>query len=61
MILVICVLLIAFELKGWKSSEFGHLQGKEKLPPNMPEPRGGQGFVIRAKVNADHASDTVMR
>ena len=26
----------------------------------MPEPRG-LGFVVRAKVNADHASDTVTR
>jgi hypothetical protein len=50
----------AFEEKDWTSSEFGHLQGKEELPPNMPEPRG-QGFVINAKVDADHASDTVTR
>jgi hypothetical protein len=49
-----------FELKDWTSSEFGHLQGKEELPTNMPEPRG-QGFVINAKVDADHASDTVTR
>ena len=28
----------SFELKDWTSSEFGHLQGKEELPPNMPEP-----------------------
>ncbi|WP_288992974.1 polyprotein of Ty1/Copia retrotransposon [uncultured Marinobacter sp.] len=49
-----------FEFKDWTSSEFGHLQGKEELPTNMPEPRG-QGFVINAKVDADHASDTVTR
>ena len=49
-----------FELKDWTSSEFGHIQGKEELPPNMPEPRG-IGFVIRAKVDADHASDTTTR
>ena len=49
-----------FELKDWTSSEFGHIQGKEELPPNMPQPRG-RGFVIRAKVDADHASDTVTR
>jgi hypothetical protein len=30
------------------------------LPANMPEPRG-LGFTIRAKVDADHASDTVTR
>jgi hypothetical protein len=55
-----CVDESAFELRDWTSSEFGHLQGKEELPPNMPEPRG-QGFVINAKVDADHASDTVTR
>jgi hypothetical protein len=49
-----------FELQDWTSSEFGHLQGKEELPPNMPEPRG-LGFVMRAKVDADHAGDTVTR
>jgi hypothetical protein len=50
----------SFELRDWTSSEFGHLQGKEELPPNMPEPRG-LGFVMRAKVDADHASDTTTR
>jgi hypothetical protein len=50
----------SFELKYWTSSEFGHIQGKEELPANMPEPRG-QGFVMRAKVDADHASDTITR
>ena len=49
-----------FERKDWTSSEFGHVDGKEELPPNMPEPRG-QGFVISAKVDADHAADTVTR
>ena len=46
-----------YERKDWTSSEFGHIEGKEELPRNMPEPRG-LGFVIRAKVDADHASDT---
>jgi hypothetical protein len=50
----------SFELRDWTSSEFGHIQGKEELPPNMPEPRG-MGFTMRAKVNADHAADTVTR
>jgi hypothetical protein len=49
-----------FELKDWTSIEFGHLQGKNELPTNMPELRG-QGFAINAKVDADHASDTVTR
>ena len=49
-----------YQLQDWASSEFGHLQGKRRLPPNMPQPRGF-GFIIRAKVDADHASDTVTR
>jgi hypothetical protein len=36
-----------FDAKDWVSSEFGHLDGVEELPPNMSGPRG-QGFVIRA-------------
>ena len=32
----------------------------DDLPPNMPQPRG-LGFILSAKVNADHASDTVTR
>jgi hypothetical protein len=50
----------SFELMDWTSSEFGHIQGREELPPNMPEPRG-MGFTMRAKVDADHAADTVTR
>ena len=49
-----------FEQRDRTSSEFGTVQGKEKIPPNMPEPRG-QGFIMHAKVNADHASDTITR
>ena len=49
-----------FDAKDWASSEFGHLGGKEELPPNQPEPRGF-GFTICAKVDADHASDSVSR
>ena len=33
---------------------------KEELSPNMPEPCG-MGFMMQAKVDADHASDTVTR
>ena len=47
-----------FERRDWMASEFGHIEGKEEYPPNMPEPRG-MGFVMRAKVDADHASDMV--
>ena len=49
-----------YQKQDWASSEFGHIEGKEELPPDMPEPRG-LGFVIRAKVDADHAADTVTR
>ena len=51
----------AFERKDWASSEFGHLlEEKKELPPNMPQPRG-VGFITRAKVDADHAADTITR
>jgi hypothetical protein len=50
----------SFDKKDWTSSEFGHVAGTEELPPNMPQPRGF-GFVLRAKVDADHAADTVTR
>ena len=49
-----------YERKDWASSEFGHIEGENITPPNMPQPRG-LGFVIRAKVDADHAGDTVSR
>jgi hypothetical protein len=50
----------SFESRDWISSEFGHIQGREELPPNMPESRG-MGFTMRAKVDTDHAADTVTR
>ena len=49
-----------YEEKYWTCSEFGHIQGEEILPENMPEPRG-IGFTMSALVDADHASDTVTR
>ena len=49
-----------FKQRDWASSEFGSVQGKEEIPSNMPESRG-LGFIMRAKVNADHASDTMTR
>ena len=49
-----------FEQRDWASSEFGSVQGEEEIPSNMPEPRG-LGFIMRAKVDADHASDTMTR
>ena len=55
-----CITESNFERKDWTSSEFGHISGEEELPPNMPEPRG-LGFTMNAKVDADHAADTVSR
>lgn len=49
-----------FERRDWTSSEFEHVQGKEELPGNAPVPKGF-GFVMRAKVDADHAADTISR
>ena len=49
-----------FERRDWASSEFGHVEWKEEFPATMAEPRG-HGFIMRAKVDADHASDTVSR
>ena len=46
-----------FEQRDLTSSEFGAVQGKEEIPPNMPEPRG-QGFTMHVKLDADHASVT---
>ena len=46
-----------FEVRDWTTSEFGHVQGSEELPPNMPKTRG-LGFTMQARVDADHASDT---
>ena len=45
-----CIDESAFVLRNWTLSEFGHLHGKEELPPNMPEPQG-QGFMINVKVD----------
>ena len=38
-----------FELKDWKSSEFGPLQGTQDLPPNMTQPRG-LGFITSTEL-----------
>ena len=47
-----------YEEKIWTCSEFGHIQGEEILPENMPEPRG-KGFTMSALVDADYTSYTV--
>eukprot|EP00957_Ditylum_brightwellii_P028040 2117295-Ditylum_brightwellii.AAC.1 len=51
---------LVFEQRDWVSSEFGHVQGKEEVPSNMPESRD-MGFVMRANVDADHAGDIITR
>jgi hypothetical protein len=48
----------AFEKADWASTEFGNM--KEDLPPNAPKARG-QGFTMRAYVDADHAGDSITR
>jgi hypothetical protein len=50
----------SFERQDWTATEFGDVAGKEELPPNMPQPRGF-GFVTSARVDADHAGDTITR
>ena len=49
-----------FNRKDWTCSEYEHVKGNEVLPGNMPLTRG-LGFVMRAKVNAEHSRDTVSR
>ena len=34
-----------FKRRDWVSSEFGHVEGREEFPANMPEPRG-HGFIV---------------
>ena len=46
-----------FMRKDWSTFEFG-LSMAEDLPPKMPQPRG-QGFIIRAYVDADHVGDSI--
>ena len=45
-----------FQRRDWASSKFEHVDGQEELQERMPEPRC-LGVMIRAKVDADHASD----
>ena len=49
-----------FEQRDWTSSEFGAVQGKVEIAPNMAELRG-QGFIMHVNIDADHASDTITR
>ena len=48
-----------FQDKDWSTTVHGSSL-KEILPDNMPEPRG-HGMVMRAFVDADHASDSITR
>ena len=49
-----------FKRRDRASSEFGNVEGKDEFPVTMLEPRG-HGFIMRAKADADHTSDTVSR
>ena len=48
-----------FQRRDWSTSEAA-FSGKEVLPPNQPEMRG-LGFLMRAFVDADHATDSMTR
>ena len=48
-----------FERKDWTTSEMSQCL-KEVLPENLPRARG-LGFIIRAFVDADHATDSMTR
>lgn len=48
-----------FKREDWSSTMYEYEKGEE-LPPNMPEPRGN-GFIMRAFVDADHAGDSITR
>ena len=39
-----------FESRDWASSYFGHVEGKEEFPANIPEPRRHE-FIMMAKVD----------
>ena len=49
-----------FEKKDWTTSEFGHCAGEKILPANMPKARGF-GFLVSARVYANHAGDSTTR
>ena len=48
-----------FERRDWSTSEMDQA-GEEQIPFNAPESRG-LGFVMRAYVDADHATDSMTR
>jgi hypothetical protein len=48
-----------FDRKDWSTSEMSG-KGTEELPADMPVARG-QGFITRAYVDANHASETNTR
>ena len=49
-----------FDRQDWTNSEFGHVAGEKELTGNAPPPLGKE-FLVRAKVDADHAGDTQTR
>ena len=48
------------ERKYWISSEFGHLQGTDELPPNKSQPYR-LGFITSVNIDDEHEYDTVTR
>ena len=46
-----------FERQYCTSSDFGHVSGKEDITSNMPDTHG-LGFVVTARVDAEHDVDT---
>ena len=49
-----------FEKKDWTSNEFGHCAEDEIISANIPKARGS-GFLVSARVDADHTGDTTTR
>ena len=47
-----------YERQNQNSGEFGHVSGKEYIPPNMPDPHG-LGFLVTKIVDAYHNVETV--
>ena len=47
-----------FQHQDWSQNVYGDAPPDQ--PTNMPKPRG-QGFIVSAHVDSDHAGDTVTR
>ena len=47
-----------FQRRDWTSRELGHVEGKQELTPNIPQPRG-LGFTFKVKANTYYTGDTM--